>query len=249
MKGADDRSPLGERAVHSFLAGADMIMIAWNRLAQKSAVKAMITAIKSGKISETRLNQSLERILLAKHALGQFDGVHVPDLKTYSSLILSRSIADVSYKLIKSVFAHSTEDFSKDLSKYSNYPFLVFSSRNAFHNYFKQKYSRRSLHYGLSEMSRTNINGKFQLHGKSLGVVYIASQNLANIINTLSPATKSRLMVINAYGPGVLSKASDYLSVHNVYTADARLGQLFAQWYSEKILVKPLEFRLPAALE
>ncbi|MDZ4661969.1 MAG: glycoside hydrolase family 3 protein [Pseudomonadota bacterium] len=247
MRGANDSSPLGERAVQSFLAGADMIMIAWNRSAQKSAVKTMIKAVNSGDISESRLNQSLERILLAKNELGLLEDIQVPKLKTYRSLILSRSVSDLSYKIIKDVFTQSTESFSHDISGAGSYPYLLFSSRNAFHNYFKQKYSHRTLHFGLSEMSRQNIDRQFKIHHKSFGVVYIASQQLANVVNVLSPATKKRLMVINGFGPGVLNQPNSFMSVHNIYTSDARIGFVLAEWLSNKLQTKPLEFRLPAA--
>ncbi len=245
MKGADDSAPLNERAVKSFLAGSDVIMIAWNKHAQKSSYQSMLNAVKSGVISTERLNESVKRILMAKADLGLLEGIPTPKLRTYRSLILSRSISDLSYRIIETLFDRSLESIEKKFNLASDDSFLVFSSRNAFHNYFKQRYRFSSKHFGLSAITKQNIEKQFRQNPRSHGVLYITSQQLANISGSLQPHIKSRLFLINGFGPGVINKPESFAHVHNIYTTDARLGFVFGNWLSEKVS-PPMNLREPA---
>ncbi len=66
MKAIDDRYRSGEAAVMAIEAGADIVMVLWSPTKQLEALDALLTAVKSGRISQARLNQSVERILKSK---------------------------------------------------------------------------------------------------------------------------------------------------------------------------------------
>ena len=68
MKAIDDRYQSGEAAVMAVEAGADIVMVLWTSTKQIEVFDALLSAVKSGRISQARLDQSVERILKSKEA-------------------------------------------------------------------------------------------------------------------------------------------------------------------------------------
>lgn len=66
MKAIDDRYQSGEAAVMAIEAGADIVMVLWTPTKQNEVFDALLSAVKSGRISQARLDQSVKRILKAK---------------------------------------------------------------------------------------------------------------------------------------------------------------------------------------
>ena len=66
MKAIDDRYQSGEAAVMAVEAGADIVMVLWTPTKQIEVFDALLSAVKSGRISQVRLDQSVERILKSK---------------------------------------------------------------------------------------------------------------------------------------------------------------------------------------
>ena len=66
MKAIDDRYQSGEAAVMAIEAGADIVMVLWTPAKQIEVFDALLSAVKSGRISQARLDQSVERILKSK---------------------------------------------------------------------------------------------------------------------------------------------------------------------------------------
>ena len=58
-----------EAAVMAIEAGADMVLISQTEELQTQAFEALVSAVKTGRISEERIDQSLERVLKAKERL------------------------------------------------------------------------------------------------------------------------------------------------------------------------------------
>ena len=68
MKAIDDRYQSGEAAVMAVEAGADIVMVLWTPTKQIEVFDALLSAVKSGRISQARLDQSVKRILKSKGA-------------------------------------------------------------------------------------------------------------------------------------------------------------------------------------
>ena len=68
MKAIDDRYRSGEAAVMAVEAGADIVMVLWTPTKQIEVFDALLSAVKSGRISQARLDQSVKRILKSKAA-------------------------------------------------------------------------------------------------------------------------------------------------------------------------------------
>ena len=66
MEAIDDHYRSGEAAVMAVEAGADIVMVLWSPTKQLEVFDALLSAVKSGRISQARLDQSAERILKSK---------------------------------------------------------------------------------------------------------------------------------------------------------------------------------------
>ena len=60
---------LGEAAIMAVLAGVDVVLVCKNIAAQKKVKKALNRAVRSGKIPEKRLDESVNRVLKLKKGL------------------------------------------------------------------------------------------------------------------------------------------------------------------------------------
>lgn len=104
MKGITKYYSTGEVAVMCVNAGIDLILMP---LSEDKTVDAIESAVNSGKISEERINRSVEKILKAKEWLGLFNNKYVSEenisqnVITSESSILSQQIADESITLVK----------------------------------------------------------------------------------------------------------------------------------------------------
>ena len=68
MKAIDDRYRSGEAAVMAVEAGTDIVMVLWTPTKQIEVFEALLSAVKSGRITQARLDQSVKRILKSKGA-------------------------------------------------------------------------------------------------------------------------------------------------------------------------------------
>lgn len=78
MHGIVKRYGSGEAAVRAILAGADMVMILWLPEKKDEVHKALLEAVRSGRISQERLDSAVRRVLTAKARRGLFGQELVP---------------------------------------------------------------------------------------------------------------------------------------------------------------------------
>lgn len=66
MAGAGSEADVGLRAVRAIEAGADMVMIAWNRKIQKQVLAALTDAVLTGRLKRSRVEEALRHVARAK---------------------------------------------------------------------------------------------------------------------------------------------------------------------------------------
>lgn len=75
MKAITDNFGLREAAVRAVIAGADIVLVGWPADWRQAlvAVDALLEAVNNGTITESRVDESVRRVLAAKQRLGLFD--------------------------------------------------------------------------------------------------------------------------------------------------------------------------------
>lgn len=225
MAGANVTHSLGDRALRSIEAGADMIMVAWNRAAQKASVAKVVNAVKTGVVPEARIDQSVERILSAKRAMGLLYQATPPNLRIYRSLMLSNSIADISDKILENAVTKSAQTLPSRDSSESIGLLNVVSSRRAFHSYLKQKYSSATQHFGLPSFKSGELVKSLKRNRDSMALVHVTSDQVAKLLGLIPASLHKRMILVNADSPGVIEAPETYRHIFNVYTSDARVGK------------------------
>lgn len=104
MKGITKYYSTAEVAVMCVEAGIDLILMPAD---EKTTIDAIVNAVQSGRISEERLNRSVEKILKAKDWLGLFENKYVNEIDVYKTIDYDRAneialnIAKESITLVK----------------------------------------------------------------------------------------------------------------------------------------------------
>lgn len=107
MNGIVSRYGSGDAAVRAVLAGADMVMVLWFPEKKEEVHKALLNAVRSGKISEERLDRSVRRVLRAKAKRGLFSQKLLPVKQALKALQSAkhrnvvRRIAERAVTLVK----------------------------------------------------------------------------------------------------------------------------------------------------
>lgn len=99
MKPIAGTLPIGEAAVRSFNAGADIIMVSHERENQEKVFEALFDAAAKGEISAQRLTDSLKRIIVAKKKiLSHTTRPPGKNLKELSQFVAEESVMFLSLK-------------------------------------------------------------------------------------------------------------------------------------------------------
>jgi len=77
MQAIDAKYDTGDAAVMAIQAGADIVIIPWSLKKQQRAYNSLRQAVQTRKITETRLNESVRRILKTKVSCGAFEKPYV----------------------------------------------------------------------------------------------------------------------------------------------------------------------------
>jgi beta-glucosidase-like glycosyl hydrolase len=111
MQAAQTAGSFGERAVRSIEAGSDMVMLTWNMRRQTQVLDAIERAVRSGRISEARLNESVRRVLRMKSIYARDALVRPPDKAILAGVRNAdlRYVADraVRFSFDRALRAHS----------------------------------------------------------------------------------------------------------------------------------------------
>lgn len=98
---------IGEAAVRAIAAGSDIVIVGWSKNKQKEVYDALLKAARSGKISQKRLDEAVERV--TKLRAKRRENVQNEELKTEIDMIinheaqkrLAREITDESVTLLQ----------------------------------------------------------------------------------------------------------------------------------------------------
>lgn len=101
MRGLTRQFPAGEAAVRALQAGVDVLLVPANA---DAAIRAVMAAIQSGRLTPARIQRSLIKILAAKHRLGLFQK-RLVNLEDISEQIDAPEFADLAQSVAEKALA------------------------------------------------------------------------------------------------------------------------------------------------
>lgn len=215
MAGAAALTKVEDRVIAAFLAGNDLLMLAWSPDLQMRAVNAVIAAVKSGKISQQRLNSSVAKILKAKSiyaASSQRQLASRGSIKESLQQIQFNSI----YSDIVSRFFKTLPGLEKTTSYFSK--FLVVSpSQN-----FLDSFLRYTKQHNTLTSTKITLLGK--MDPQALAIVHVTNSKQFKALYSLSEEQKKQTVVISSYAKAHFENKSSFLDVVEVFSLHPNLG-------------------------
>lgn len=248
MAAAKKVGGMEERAIQAFEAGSDMIMVAWSRYQQKRARRALIQAVKTGRISKNRIDESLRKIVATKLTLRQSPAMHLPDKRTLHKQLgkslkelrqLTNQISRIHIQ--KSLKSHA--DLKGQLSPTS--PLYVFSADVSFYKKIKENIKNPVSFNWLRKNRTLKIHSKFKKNPNAIGVFYISGTGTARILNKINPTAAKKLIVINGAQPGLVKNPQKYRAVVPIYSRNHNVGR----WIAEYLTKQATDERTPTSEE
>ena len=246
MNGAKAFSSVGERAIRAFEAGNDMIMVAWTRRRQKQALRAMLKAVKSGRIKTSQIERAVKKIIAFK--LSRRHSIIKPNIKELNAQ-LKKEIKDLKATANHVSFLNferATQNYSDLFQKIdSKQKIIVFSADGLFYKSFKQFVKNPVQFYPLLRKRKNAIDLYMAKNKDSIGFYYVTGKGTAKILNTIDDQTSSRLIIINSDSPGLIKRKNRFKAVINVHSKNYHSGEWVGSYF---IRQKMPNRRNPASL-
>ncbi len=253
MGGATSIKSVGERAVRAIEAGADLVMLAWNKHAQAQAVDGVYKAVMSGRISQARLDESVRRLLKAKRSwLGHpqlqnptnavlLSTLRSPELKKVAEATIQQRLDDAGRELDR--------DFALDAQEKTIY---VFSASGSFFKSFKSAIPKAKLRFVHLNENTPDLTALLRKNSQALGVFYLSGPRSAAFANQLQTDVTERVIVVNTETDGLLENPDSFRQIVDVHFRHPDLGKLTAKHFfipKPEIETSETAMRLPSALE
>ena len=237
MAGATPGDDIGEHAVQAFLAGNDMLLLAGVGARQKQAFNKVLEAVRSGRVSEARLRESVERILAYKLMLALAP-------RPFNKKLSKDSVATLE-SLSKQV---QQKNFHLALeSKSASWPqikpethTLVLGSEHRFFNSFQKSFLGKATFFHLTPQSLGSVEHELEKVPYDLIIYYASGVQTARWLVRLTPAQRAKTVVINSNHDAEVESQGAFLSVLNVGTHCPECGTALGSW------INTPEIRAPA---
>lgn len=240
MAGASVVTDINERAVRAVEAGVDLIMVAWNKRMMAQISDSLVKAVKDGRISEERINESLRRIIAAKrkYATPAAASPSVKELRTALQNPAFKEVADAS--VAARFNTPPSESELEFLKANAEKPIVLFSASLRFTKDFTDSVAPREVRpYRITLKQKYDIDRVMRANPAAIGVFYASGPLVAKIGSKISEDVASRMVLVTVEAPGSIENAGDFKALADVYYRHPSLGKLVAQNYFATELRKP----------
>lgn len=238
MSGADAAGSIEERVVTAVEAGNDMVMVAWSLKRQRRAAQALLEAVKSGRLSVARVEQSVRRILgyklqLETNRTNLERSAPPRDLAALQSQLESLSGKVKRYNFMK------TTNYNSNLrgSFASRAPLTIFSADGRFFDNFRSRYGNHLHFVRLAPDTGEDLEAQLLGNQTSIFVYYASGAQTARRLNQLTGDVKKRIIVVNTIEAGAIENRQNYLGVFQLNTTAPESGR----WLAEFLIDPPTQ--------
>lgn len=247
MLGAAGVGNIEERAVRALEAGADLMMVAWSPNLQKRAISGVLNALKSGRISEERVNQSVRRIVRLKLSLrpGREASLLNAQKTIHDFNLYARELRQLSQKITYRNFANSWSKISPQIPKAEGEQSraVIFSADQRFFHSFRKAFQGSSAHVRISHGNDGNVYKHLIKDNSAFGIFYASGVLSAKLAQQIHPAVRSRVFIINTNHPGIIQDQEGFAGVIHIQTRDSDSGA----WIAQALNQNRSELRFPSS--
>ena len=246
MAGASVVTDVRERAIRAVEAGVDLIMLAWNKRMQAQVSDALVASVKSGRIPESRIDESLRRIIAAKRRFATPTGVAtMKSLKVAVQNPAFKEIAETTTLSRLHVMPKGQE--KTFLAQSSDKPILLFSANQKFMRDFKSAVRGREIrNFVLSARKTFDVDRVMRANPTAIGIFYVSGAQLAKIAATISEDVAQRMMLVTVEAPGSMANVDQFKFLADVYYRHPELGAMIGRAYFADPPAQKVDARTPA---
>jgi beta-glucosidase-like glycosyl hydrolase len=247
MAGASSPGSIGERAVRAVEAGSDLVMVAWKESNQRQAHRALVSAIRSGRLSRSRVDMSLRRILEKRRTLA----FEKPSIAPGFNAIIARSFNDMrglTQELTRKRFAAEIQNRGSRAQISTGERVVVITGHRSFYNTFRSKWTTARL-FPLSRSSIGNVVTAYAKWPGETFVYYVSGVQTARPLASLSAEDRARTMVVNATYPALIENPQEFKAVIHLATRNSQAGVWLAEALTSPALRAPTADKKEATAE
>jgi beta-N-acetylhexosaminidase len=244
----NNTADLSERAIKAIEAGVDMVMVAWNRKQQARIADAISSAINKGRLSESRINESVRRILRTKREYAQ-GSTTPPSAEALRFALRNPEFLDIGNAVATYCMDRSAKAAQTFLSTDSgNRPLYVFSANEQFYKSFKEALGERpSRLIRLGQGKGALIEKAMRAKPEALGVYYLSGPRVAQLLDGVSEDVARRMLIVNTETLGLLKNPSLFGHVVDIHYRHPGLGRLTAEYFFKTTPRQPAVSSQPAS--
>jgi beta-N-acetylhexosaminidase len=221
MQGARTLKSADLRAVAAVSAGADIVMVAWNRHSQYAALEGLRRALLRGQISKERIQLSLDRILSAKARL---EVPAMPSRSELRALVFHRELyAVIDQVLIQNIRQSffSTPLLGRDIVILTDDPTFAAGLKRATRG-------EGLIVESLTPKSAAHLAKVLSAYPKhvSLFLQFSNRQNLQSLFE-LPQSLRHRIVVVSSELPSRLRDSGGFRQAILSYSRHPNFGELF----------------------
>lgn len=246
MAGASAVHDTRERVLRAIEADADMIVVAWNRKLQSQLVDSLEAAVKNGRLSVARINESVRRILAVKKRFAVPGGRAQP--QEIRAALNNPVFDEVAEATITAQFAHQSEENEGQLLSFKKWAagktLTVFSAVERFAQSFKSALPNREVRSVKVTFAKPEeITKVMRAKPETVGVFYVSGSMAAKVAAKIPDDVAKRTLLVTVETTGNLPNSANFRQTAAVYYRHPNLGKMIADQY----FTESEELRLPAS--
>lgn len=236
MGGAGVVTQVGERAVKAIEAGVDMVMVAWSKRVQQTVFEALASAVKSHRISEERINRSVERILKIKERFAKDRNIEKPNIKNLRAEIKKLPFRKLTTEIVVRNFSKSAKQKRNQKTVGPETSVLIVSPYRSFPYSFQKRRKKNVSVYRMKGKDLGEAFEQMRQDPKAILVIYVTGKRSARIANRFVRKFNQRIMIVNTEVPGLIQKPERSFVFVNVFTRHPDLGYFTAKEFFTRSL-------------
>lgn len=240
MSGANAAGSIEDRVVRAIQAGNDMVMVAWSATRQRRALEALMNAVKSGKISQARIDQSLKRIVSYKLQMDQ------DPIESTRQLATEQTRLELFAEKVKRYNFMKAANANRDLrgSQIARPKVTVFASDPRFFTEFRHYYGAPVHYLRLTPQSQEDLEAELLNNTGQTFVYYASGVQTARWLNQLTGEVKKHLIVVNTIQAGAIQNRQNFQGVFQLNTSAPESGAWLAQFLTDPTVKEQKPFRI-----
>lgn len=236
MAGAQASQNFQENVVKAYLAGADLMMISWSEKRQKQAVAALWSALQSGRISASSIQQRLDKISKIRQSV-RMDQKPVA-LDPNQLLVYNFKAYE---NVVEKMFRQSLSVADRWPASINTRSMLILKSQSGFIKSLSMQPKIKAL---LPEeiqqiLNETKDGAENAIYQDARWLLFVRNRQEANFAASIAQNVRHKIFLINLWRPDV--KIGSFTHELGLFMSHPDSDQILSTWIIERLLRSPTQ--------